>query len=57
MIIWNETPVNHEPAIEELNWTMQDLKESMSVMGEMTSVLANDFKQTRPVILWGTIVH
>ncbi len=40
----------HRKALEALNLTLQDLRNSEAIMGGVLLVLAGDFRQTLPVI-------
>ncbi|GFX65289.1 ATP-dependent DNA helicase [Trichonephila clavipes] len=44
----------HKKAIEALNRTLQDLRDSTDIMGGRVVLLAGDFRQTLPVIQRGT---
>lgn len=50
LIIWDECTMAHRKALEALNLTLQDLRNSRAVMGGALLILAGDFRQTLPVI-------
>ena len=54
LIVWDESTMAHKGAIEALDRTLQDLRDSTSPMGGTTVLLAGDFRQTLPVIPRGT---
>ncbi|GFV28801.1 ATP-dependent DNA helicase [Trichonephila clavipes] len=54
LLVWDESTMPHKKAIEALNWTLQDLRDSTCILGGMVVLLAGDFRQTLPVIQWGT---
>lgn len=45
-LVWDESTMSHKKAIEVLNWTIQDLRDSSDIMGGMVVLLADDFRQT-----------
>ena len=47
--------MSHKGAIEALDRTLRDLRNSEKVMGGVTVVFSGDFFQTLPVILKGTV--
>lgn len=50
LIVLDEWTVAHKGAIEELNKTLQDIRDWEDPMGGVTLLLSGDFKQTLPVI-------
>jgi ATP-dependent exoDNAse (exonuclease V), alpha subunit - helicase superfamily I member len=54
LLVWDESTMSHKKAIEALNRTLQDLRDSTDIMGGMVVLLAGDFRQTLPVIQRGT---
>ncbi|GFX87564.1 ATP-dependent DNA helicase [Trichonephila clavipes] len=54
LLVWDESTMSHKKAIEALNPTLQDLRDSTDIMGGMVVLLAGDFRQTLPVIQRGT---
>jgi PIF1 helicase. len=49
LLVWDESTKSHKKAIEALNRTLQDLRDSTDIMGGMVVFLAGDFRQTLPV--------
>ena len=56
LIVWDEVTMSHKKALEAVNRTLQDLRDSKCLMGGVTVVLSGDFRQTLPVIPRGTKV-
>ena len=54
LIVWDEATMSHKKAVEALNRTLKDLRNSNDLMGGVTVVLSGDFRQTLPVIPRGT---
>ncbi|XP_053595501.1 uncharacterized protein LOC128667822 [Microplitis demolitor] len=54
LIVWDECTMAHKNAIEALNRTLKDIRNSDRIMGGITVVLAGDFRQTLPVVPRGT---
>ncbi|XP_044577118.1 ATP-dependent DNA helicase pif1-like [Cotesia glomerata] len=54
LIVWHECTMAHKNAIEALNRTLKDIRNSDRIMGGITVVLAGDFRQTLPVVPRGT---
>ncbi|GFW58559.1 ATP-dependent DNA helicase [Trichonephila clavipes] len=54
LLVWDESTMSHKKAIEALNRTLQDLRESTDIMGGKVDLLPGDFRQTLPVIQSGT---
>ncbi|XP_055918651.1 uncharacterized protein LOC129950755 [Eupeodes corollae] len=54
LLVWDESTMSHKKAIEALNRTLQDLRDSTDIMGGIVVLLAGDFRQTLPVIQRGT---
>ncbi|XP_053598611.1 uncharacterized protein LOC128668836 [Microplitis demolitor] len=54
LIVWDECTMAHKNAIEALNRTLKDIRNSDRIMGGITVVLASDFRQTLPVVPRGT---
>ncbi|XP_057341623.1 ATP-dependent DNA helicase pif1-like [Microplitis mediator] len=50
LIVWDECTMAHKNAIEALNRTLKDIRNSDRIMGGITVVLASDFRQTLPVV-------
>lgn len=50
IIIWDECTMAHKKALEALDRTLRDLRESNKIMGGLFILLAGDFRQTLPVI-------
>ncbi|GFT42634.1 ATP-dependent DNA helicase [Trichonephila clavipes] len=55
LLVWDESTMSHKKAIEALNRTLQDLRDSKDIMGGMVVLLAGDFRQTLPVIQRGRL--
>ncbi|GFX98538.1 ATP-dependent DNA helicase [Trichonephila clavipes] len=53
-LVRDESTMSHKKAIEALNRTLEDLRDSIDIMGGMVVLLAGDFRQTLPVIQRGT---
>ncbi|CAE1313078.1 unnamed protein product [Acanthosepion pharaonis] len=51
LLVWGECTMTHRQALEVLNRSLQD---STALMGGLTLLLSDDFRQTLPVILKGT---
>lgn len=45
LLVWDESTMSHKKAIEALNRTLQDLRDSSDIMGGMVVLLAGDFRQ------------
>ena len=54
LIVWDECTMSHRGALEAVDRTLRDLKNTNTLMGGVTVVLAGDFRQTLPVIPKGT---
>ena len=54
LIIWDECTMSNKKAVEALDRTLQDLRNSSSLMGGITTLFAGDFRQTLPVVTRGT---
>ena len=54
LIVWDECTMLHKAAFEALDITLKDIREKSSIMGGVTFVMAGDFRQTLPVISYGT---
>ncbi|GFS81360.1 ATP-dependent DNA helicase [Trichonephila clavipes] len=50
LLVWDESTMSHKKAIEALNRTLQDSRDSTDIMGEILVLLAGDFLQTLSVI-------
>ncbi|XP_036146764.1 ATP-dependent DNA helicase PIF1-like [Monomorium pharaonis] len=50
LIVWDECTMAHKKALEALNRTLQDLRGNNKPFGNALILLAEDFKQTLPVI-------
>ncbi|KIH42856.1 hypothetical protein ANCDUO_27154, partial [Ancylostoma duodenale] len=55
VIVWDECTMAHERALEALDRTLQDIRENNRLMGGVVLVLADDFRQTLPVIPRATL--
>ncbi|XP_044590858.1 ATP-dependent DNA helicase pif1-like [Cotesia glomerata] len=54
LIVWDECTMANKKAIEAVDRTLQDLRDTTSVMGGITFLFSGDFRQTLPVITGGT---
>ena len=54
LIVWDECTMSHRGALDAVDRTLRDLKNTDTLMGGVTVVLAGDFRQTLPVIPRGT---
>ena len=54
LIVWDECSMAHRKALEAVDRTLRDLRDSNSPMGGITVVLSGDFRQTLPVVPKGT---
>ncbi|GFW18248.1 ATP-dependent DNA helicase [Trichonephila clavipes] len=43
LLVGDESTISHKKTIEALNWTLQDLRDSIDIMGGMVFLLAGDF--------------
>ncbi|RCN45090.1 hypothetical protein ANCCAN_08900 [Ancylostoma caninum] len=50
VIVWDECTMAHKRALEALDRSLQDIRESSRLMGGAVLVLAGNFRQTLPVI-------
>lgn len=50
LIVWDECTMAHKQAMEALDRTLRDLRSNDDIMGGVTVVLADDFRQTLPVL-------
>lgn len=46
LIIWDEATMNHKNASEALDRSLQDFRRNTWLMGDLTVLLADDFRQT-----------
>lgn len=53
-IIWDEITMAHKRGIEALNRSLQDIRGNKNLMGGVTVLFAEDFRQTLPVVPKGT---
>lgn len=54
LIVWDECTMSHKGALEAVDRTLRDLRDSTRIMGGATVVLSGDFRQTLPVVPKGT---
>ncbi len=54
LIVWDECTMSHRAALEAVDRTLKDIRDTHDVMGGITMVLSGDFRQTLPVIPKGT---
>ena len=54
LIVWDEVTMSHKLALETVNKTLKDLRNSTLLMGGITVLLSGDFRQTLPIIPRGT---
>ncbi len=54
LIVWDECTMSHRGALEAVDRTLKDIRDTDCVMGGITMVLSGDFRQTLPVIPKGT---
>jgi hypothetical protein len=54
ILVWDECTMAHKNALEALDKTLQDIRNSKQIMGGLVVLLAGDFRQTLPVIPRGT---
>ena len=54
LIVWDECTMAHKNALEALNRTLMDIRNSNDLMGGVVLLLAGDFRQTLPIIPRGT---
>ena len=54
LIVWDECTMSHRKALEAVDRTLQNIKRSTEIMGNVVVVLTGDFRQTLPVIERGT---
>lgn len=54
MLVLDECTISHNRAIEELNFTMRNIKCSQSIMEEMVAFIAGDFRLSLALIFRGT---
>ena len=54
LIVWDECTMAHRSAVEAVDKTLKDFKNTDRLMGGITFVFAGDFRQTLPVIPKGT---
>ncbi|GFW01654.1 ATP-dependent DNA helicase [Trichonephila clavipes] len=48
--VWDESTMSYKKAIESLNWTLRDLRDTTDITGGIAVLLAGDFRQTLTVI-------
>ncbi len=53
LIIWDECTISHKCAFEALDRTLQDIRQSKCLFGNVVMVIAGDFRQTLPVVQRG----
>ncbi|KAL8600082.1 hypothetical protein ACOMHN_051629 [Nucella lapillus] len=54
LIVWDECTMAHKKALEAVNLSLQDIRDSPKIFGGVTLLLAGDFRQTLPIITGGT---
>ena len=54
ILVWDECTMAHKNALEALDKTLKDIRNSKQLMGGLVVLLAGDFRQTLPVIPRGT---
>lgn len=54
VIFWDECTMAHKKALQAVDKSLQDIRNSSEVMGGVLLVLAGDFRQTLPIISGGT---
>lgn len=54
LIVWDEITMAHKRGVEALDRSLQDIRNSKTIMGGMTVLLGGDFRQTLPVVPKGT---
>ncbi|KAL8624599.1 hypothetical protein ACOMHN_045134 [Nucella lapillus] len=54
LIVWDECTMAHKKALEAVNLSLQDIRDSPKIFGRVTLLLAGDFRQTLPIITGGT---
>ncbi|GFV67731.1 ATP-dependent DNA helicase [Trichonephila clavipes] len=54
LLVWKESAMPLKKAIEALNRTLQDLRDTTDIMERMIVLLAGDFRKTLPIIQRGT---
>jgi len=60
LLIWDECSMQHRFAFEAVDRTLQDVRNTTSLFGNITTVLGGDFLQILPVVKRGTkadIIH
>lgn len=55
IIFWDEISMMHRNAIEAVNTTLKDIRNSDESMGGILMILAGDFRQTLPIVKRGTM--
>ncbi|XP_050065737.1 uncharacterized protein LOC126554744 [Aphis gossypii] len=54
LIVWDEITMAHKGGVEALNRSLKDIRRNKRLMGSVTVLLAEDFRQTLPVVPKGT---
>ena len=54
LIVWDEATMSHKAALEAVNTSLKDIRNSHQLMGGLTLLLSGDFRQTLPIIPRGT---
>ncbi|GFS70663.1 ATP-dependent DNA helicase [Trichonephila clavipes] len=54
LIIWDDCTIAQKKGVEVLNRTLQDIGGCNQIMGGLTVLLSDDFRQILPVVLRGT---
>ncbi len=54
LIIWDECTMSHKCAFGALDRSLQDIRQSKCLFGNVVMVIAGDFRQTLPVVQRGT---
>lgn len=50
LIVWDERTKVHIGALEALNRTLQDLRDSTMLMGGVSVLISGNFRQMQPII-------
>ncbi|KAL8601841.1 hypothetical protein ACOMHN_020576 [Nucella lapillus] len=54
LTVWDECTMAHKKALEAVNLSLKDIRDSPKIFGRVTLLLAGDFRQTLPIITGGT---
>ena len=55
LIVWDEITMSHKKAFEALDRCLKDMRNSETVMGGVTVLIAGDFRQTLPIVARGSM--